>query len=307
MELSIVIPAYNEEESLPELMKRISANVDSLEIAYEVIFVDDGSTDSTPQVIESLKEIYPQIRAIFFRRNYGKSPALSEGFKMAEGAKVLTMDADLQDDPAEIPALMQMIDDGYDMVSGWKKTRHDPISKTLPSKFFNKVTAALSGIHIHDFNCGLKIYRNEVVKSMAVYGELHRYLPVLAHYNGFKVGEMVVQHHARQHGHSKFGFTRIFPGFFDLFTVLFLTRFRTRPLHVFGIPGVLSFLSGFSIELYLTMRWFAGKGIGGRPLFFLGILLILVGIQFFGFGLLAEMISANQAKDVQYGIRKRIE
>ncbi len=307
MDLSIVIPAFNEEESLPELMKRISDVLTPLKTEFEVIFIDDGSSDKTPQVIESLKEEYPQIRAIFFRRNYGKSPALSEGFKIARGEKVVTMDADLQDDPAEIPALMEMIDSGYDMVSGWKKKRHDPLSKTIPSKFFNKVTAALSGIPIHDFNCGLKIYRNEVVKSMEVYGELHRYLPVLAHYNGFKVGEMVVKHHARKHGYSKFGFMRIFPGFFDLFTVLFLTRFRSTPLHIFGMPGILAFVAGFLIELYLTARWFAGSGIGGRPLFFLGILLILVGIQFFGFGLLAEMVSANQAKDVEYGIRKRID
>lgn len=307
MDLSIVIPAYNESESLPELLARITESADPLQLEYEIIVVDDGSNDGTFQTLKSLKPQYPRLRALRFRKNYGKSPALAEGFKAAQGERVITMDADLQDDPAEIPSLLAKLDEGYDMVSGWKKERHDPITKTVPSKLFNLVTSLMSGIRLHDFNCGLKAYRKVVVESLQVYGELHRFLPVLAHWHGFRVGELVVKHHPRKFGRTKFGLARFFNGFFDLMTVLFLTRFRTTPLHIFGMIGMLSFSVGFLIELYLTIMWFYGHGIGGRPLFFLGILLIIVGIQFVGFGLLAEMTSAGLAENVNYSIKEKIE
>ncbi len=307
MDLSIVIPAFNEKDSLLELLKRITEEMESQTLEYEVIIVDDGSTDGTLAELHRLKSQYPRLKAISFRRNYGKSPALSEGFRLASGTYVVTMDADLQDDPAEIPALIEKLESGYDMVSGWKKKRHDPLSKTVPSRIFNFFTARLTGIPIHDFNCGLKIYRREVVESLQVYGELHRFLPVLAHWQGFRVGELPVQHHPRKYGKSKFGFARFLNGFFDLLTVLFLTRFKTSPLHVFGFIGMGLFSIGFIIELYLTWQWFLGHGIGRRPLFFLGILTIIVGVQFVGFGLVAEMLSAGFAENVTYSIRERIE
>lgn len=307
MDLSIVIPAYNEHESLPELLEKISQSLQPHTLVYEIIVVDDGSNDDTLKVLRSLKEQYASLRVLSFRKNYGKSPALSVGFREARGKSVVTMDADLQDDPAEIPNLLAKLDEGYDMVSGWKKRRHDPLSKTIPSKIFNLVTSIFSGIRIHDFNCGLKAYRQQVVKSINVYGELHRFIPVLAHWHGFKVSEIPVQHHPRLYGKTKFGVARFFNGFFDLLTVLFLTRFKSTPLHIFGFLGLVSFIIGFLIEAHLTLQWFEGTGIGQRPLFFLGILLIIVGIQFIGFGLVAEMISAGLAENVDYSIKEKIE
>lgn len=307
MDLSIVIPAYNEHQSLPELMEKISQSLKPHNLIYEIIVVDDGSNDDTLNVLRSLKEQYPPLRVLSFRKNYGKSPALSVGFREARGKSIVTMDADLQDDPAEIPNLLAKLDEGYDMVSGWKKRRHDPLSKVIPSKIFNLVTSVFSGIRIHDFNCGLKAYRQQVVKSINVYGELHRFIPVLAHWHGFKVSEIPVQHHPRVYGKTKFGLARFFNGFFDLLTVLFLTRFKSTPLHIFGFLGLVSFFIGFLIEAHLTWLWFTGTGIGQRPLFFLGILLIIVGIQFIGFGLVAEMISAGLAENVDYSIKEKIE
>ncbi len=307
MDISIVIPAYNEHASLPELLKRIREAVAPLNRSYEIIVIDDGSQDQTFETLKSLKNEYPMLKAIRFRRNYGKSPALSEGFKMVRGNFVITMDADLQDDPDEIPNLLSKLNDGFDMVSGWKKVRHDPITKTVPSRIFNYVTAKITGIKIHDFNCGLKAYRREVIEAIQVYGEMHRFLPVLAHWQGFRVGEVVVTHHPRKFGKSKFGAARFFNGFFDLMTVLFLTRFKTSPLHVFGMVGFIAFAAGFFVEAYLSVLWFMGQGIKQRPLFFLGILLLIVGIQFVGFGLVAEMLSANHAENVTYSIRERIK
>lgn len=307
MDLSIVIPAYNEHQSLPELIEKITRSLKPHTLTYEIIVVDDGSNDDTLEVLRSLKEKHPPLRVLSFRKNYGKSPALSVGFREAHGKSVVTMDADLQDDPAEIPNLLAKLDEGYDMVSGWKKLRHDPLSKVIPSKIFNLVTSVFSGIRIHDFNCGLKAYRQEVVKSINVYGELHRFIPVLAHWHGFKVSEIPVQHHPRVYGKTKFGLARFFNGFFDLLTVLFLTRFKSTPLHIFGFLGLVSFIIGFLIEAHLTWLWFFGTGIGQRPLFFLGILLIIVGIQFIGFGLVAEMISAGLAENVDYSIKEKIE
>ncbi len=307
MDLSIVIPAYNEHASLPELLKRIHEAVAPLKMSFEVIVIDDGSRDKTFEILKSLKNDFPMLKAIRFRRNYGKSPALSEGFKMVNGKFVITMDADLQDDPTEIPHLLSKLNEGFDMISGWKKVRHDPVTKTLPSRVFNYVTSKITGIKIHDFNCGLKAYRREVIESLQVYGEMHRFLPVLAHWQGFRVGELIVTHHARKFGKSKFGAARFFNGFFDLMTVLFLTRFKTSPLHIFGMVGFVTFAAGFVIEAYLSVLWLMGQAIKQRPLFFLGILLLIVGIQFVGFGLVAEMLSANHAENVTYPIRDRIE
>lgn len=307
IDLSIVIPAYNEKDSLPELLLQIEEALMPLQLTYEIIVVDDGSNDGTLDVLRSLKEQFKQMKVISFRRNYGKSAALSEGFKITRGRYVVTMDADLQDDPREIPNLISKLEEGYDLVSGWKKKRFDPITKTVPSRFFNFVTSRLTGIRIHDFNCGLKAYRQEVVKDLQVYGELHRFLPVLAHWNGFRVGEIVVQHHPRKYGKTKFGISRFFNGFFDLITVLFITRYKSTPLHIFGMFGLTTFMVGFLIEAYLSVRWFMGESIRNRPLFFLGILTIIVGVQFVVFGLLGEMISANFAEGVEYSIKERIE
>lgn len=307
VDISIVVPAYNEAESFPELLSQIQDAVAPMNRSFEVIIVDDGSNDGSVEVLKSLKEKYPFLKVLSFRKNYGKSAALSEGFKIVQGKYVITMDADLQDDPHEIPNLIAKLEEGYDLVSGWKKKRHDPLSKTIPSRLFNFVTSRITGIRIHDFNCGLKAYRQQVVKDMTVYGELHRFLPVLAHWNGFRVGEIVVQHHPRKYGKTKFGMARFFNGFFDLMTVLFITRYKSTPLHIFGMLGLLTSFAGIAIELYLTVGWFMGERIRNRPLFFLGILTIIVGIQFFVFGLIGEMISAHFAERVEYSIKEKIE
>lgn len=306
MEISIVIPAYNEAESLPELLKQLTATLQPMNKVYEVLIIDDGSSDGTAELLRSLSSEYPNLKALIFRRNYGKSPALSEGFRIAKGKYVITMDGDLQDDPKEIPNLLAKLEEGYDLVSGWKKKRHDPLSKRLPSKLFNYIVSKAARLDLNDFNCGLKAYRNEVVKDLQVYGELHRFLPFLANAKGYRVTEIAVQHHPRIHGVSKFGARRYLNGAFDLMTVLFLTRFRTSPLHIFGTMGLISFMTGFIIEAYLITLWFMGEGIGRRPLFLWGIFMILMGIQFVGFGLIAEMISANQAENVRYTIREVI-
>ncbi len=308
MKLSVVIPLLNEEESLQPLFDRIHETCRDNNLNYEVVFVDDGSTDGSLEVLKSLKKTYPNIiKIISFRKNYGKSAALSEGFKIVEGDIVITMDADLQDDPREIPNLIAKLEEGYDLVSGWKKNRHDPLSKTLPSKLFNYVTSKMTGIKIHDFNCGLKAYRKEVIDDLPVYGEMHRYLPVLANWQGYKVSEIPVEHHPRKYGVTKFGINRFFHGFFDLFTVLFLTRYKKTPLYIFGMVGFTMSFIGFLIEAYLTVYKFMGHGgISRRPLFFLGILLIIVGSQFFSLGLLAEMISAHFAEKQDYSIKEKI-
>jgi glycosyltransferase involved in cell wall biosynthesis len=279
-----------------------------LKKSHEIIIVDDGSNDNTLAVCKSLRQEFPELKIISFRKNYGKSAALSEAFKMAAGEYVITMDADLQDDPDEIPNLIAGLDSGeFDLISGWKKKRHDPISKTIPSRFFNFVTSRITGIRIHDINCGLKIYRNVVIKDLQIYGELHRFLPALAHWNGFRVGELVVKHHPRKYGKTKFGISRFFNGFFDLLTVLFITRYQTSPLHIFGMLGVITSLLGIIIELYLSINWFLGDRIRNRPLFFLGILAIIVGVQFIVFGLLGEMITFRFAQNTNYSIKEKIE
>jgi glycosyltransferase involved in cell wall biosynthesis len=308
MDISVVIPAFNEAESLPELISRIAKVEHGMKMTFEILIVDDGSRDNTLEVLRNLKKEHKNLKVISFRRNYGKSAALSQAFKTAEGQYIITMDADLQDDPDEIPNLINKIEsDDLDLVSGWKKKRYDPFSKTLPSKLFNRVTSLLTGIRIHDFNCGLKAYRSAVIKDLTIYGELHRFLPVLAHWNGFRVGEIAVQHHRRKYGKTKFGVSRFFNGFFDLLTVLFITRFQSSPLHIFGMLGLISVFLGLVIEIYLTVLWFMGKVIRNRPLFFLGILGIIVGVQFIVFGLLGEMIAARFAAHVEYSIKEKID
>jgi glycosyltransferase involved in cell wall biosynthesis len=307
MDISIVVPLLNESESLEELTECVSQELTNLNKSFEIVFIDDGSTDGSFDIIKKLKKKYTQIRSIRFSRNFGKSAALSEGFKIARGEIVITMDADLQDDPAEIPKLINEIESGYDLVSGWKQKRNDPLNKTIPSKFFNFITRQLTGIKIHDFNCGLKAYRSQVIKAIPVYGELHRYLPVLAHWLGYRVGELVVKHHPRKFGYSKFGVKRFFNGFFDLLTVLFITRYRQKPLHLFGFMGLGSSLLGGLILAYLSILWFEGHGIGQRPLFFLGVLLIIVGVQFFSIGLIGEMLINTRDNSVEYTIKDTID
>jgi glycosyltransferase involved in cell wall biosynthesis len=306
MDVSIVVPLYNEEESLQELVAQINNTLSKQEYTFEICFIDDGSTDESLNILKELHTRYSEIKILSFRKNYGKSAALSEGFKLAEGDIVITMDADLQDDPSEIPNIIDKINSGYDLVSGWKKKRFDPLGKTIPSKFFNFITSRLTGIKINDFNCGLKGYRQQVIKEIPVYGSLHRYLPVLAHWKGFIVGEIVVQHHPRKYGQTKYGLRRFFDGFFDLFTVLFLTRYRQKPLHLFGFFGLGSLSLGFIISLYLTVLWFMGQGIGNRPLLFLGVLLMIVGMQSFSIGLIGEMITNLKGEEGSYSVKEKI-
>lgn len=302
---SIVVPLLNEEESIPELYDRIQEVMRGLGKSFEVIFVDDGSTDRSFDVLSRLHAQHREIKVFQFRRNYGKSAALAVGFREARGEFVITMDADLQDDPAEIPALIEALGTSYDLISGWKQKRHDPISKTIPSRFFNFVTAKMTGIPLHDFNCGLKAYRQEVVKSVQVHGELHRYIPALAHWAGYRVGEKAVQHHARKYGRTKFGLSRFFRGFLDLLTVLFTTRYIRRPLHLFGVWGTFALLIGAAIDLYLSIEWLRGStSLSNRPLFLVGFLFIITGIQFISIGLLGEMITRQEPDDQIYSIRK---
>ncbi len=296
IDLSVVIPFLNEEGSLVELHQRLTNVATAQNLNYELIFVDDGSRDASNSIVHELKKSDPRVRLITFRRNQGKSAALEVGFSQSRGNFVVTMDADLQDDPAEIPNLIAKLSEGFDLVSGWKQVRHDPITKTLPSKVFNKVTGFLSGIELHDFNCGLKIYRREVTQELHVYGERHRFLPVLAHMQGFRVGELPVQHHPRVHGKTKFGAYRFLAGFFDLTTLLFRMKFVTKPLHFFGSLGSISLLIGLGIIGYLSFGWFQGRWIGNRPILLIGVLGVVSGVQLFTLGLLAEMIAEKSAR-----------
>ncbi len=291
LDVSVVIPSYNEAESLPELFSRIYDVLQpQFTNAFEIWLIDDGSDDNTAETVHGLEEKFPAIRYVQFRRNYGKAAALMEGFRRVQGEYVITMDADLQDDPSEIPPMIEMLKNNADMVSGWKKQRHDPITKTIPSKLFNAVTRLTTGIRIHDFNCGLKAYRNEVVQNLNIHGELHRYIPVLAHFMGFRVTEKVVQHHPRKYGQTKYGLARFFRGFFDFITVLFLSRYTERPMHFFGMGGLVLTGLGLIINVYLAVYWFLGGHLSNRPLLFLGVLLVIVGVQLFSIGLLGEML-----------------
>ena len=310
MDISVVIPFLNEEESLPELTEWIQRVANTNHLSYEIIMVDDGSSDKSWYVVEELRKKNPNIKGIKLQRNYGKSAALNEGFRAAQGEVVITMDADLQDSPEEIPGLRRMIiEDGYDLVSGWKKTRHDPIGKTLPSKFFNWFTKKVSKIKLHDFNCGLKSYKLKVVKSIEVYGEMHRYIPLLAKWAGFKnIGEKVVEHRARKYGKSKFGMSRLITGGLDLASILFVGKYGKRPMHFFGTWGAFAFLLGLIIFIYLTISkfFFDKTGLTQRPLFFFAILAMIIGTQLFVTGFVAELISRNAPGRNNYLIEEKL-
>ena len=307
--ISFVIPAKDEADSLETLFQKITTVMGHLpDYNFEVVFVDDGSSDKTWEIMESLAVDHPnRVIALRLRRNFGKAFALATGFQASHGDIIITMDADLQDDPEEIPRFIAMLEEGYDLVSGWKQNRQDPLSKTLPSRLFNKVTAWLSGVPLHDFNCGFKAYRREVLQSLRLYGELHRYVPVLAHDRGFRITEIPVKHHPREHGVSKYGWERYARGFLDLLTVLATTRYRHKPGHLFGGLGIASGLLGVAILTYLAVLWFSGvRPIGTRPLFFIGILLVILSIQLISVGLLAELIThhANE-KPPEFAILER--
>lgn len=293
-DLSIIIPVYDEEENIAEFYEKLCSILSVLDKTYEIIFVDDGSADNTFQEIKAIRD--SNIRIIRFQRNYGKAAALSCGFNKSRGDFVITLDGDLQDDPKEIPRFLEKLKE-FDMVSGWKVKRRDPVSKTFPSKCFNKLTRFITGVKINDFNCGYKGYRREVVKNINLYGEFHRYIPALAHWKGYTVGEIEVEHHARIHGKSKYGVGRIFKGCFDLITVTFLMLYKKRPLHVFGGIGLLLGFSGIAISLYLFSLWITGIRIGERPLLMLGILLIVTGAQFVSLGLIGELITNSRNND----------
>ena len=291
LDLSVVVPVFNEDGSVAELSTRIATVLADHPWRWELIFIDDGSTDGSPDRLAALAQADGRVRVITLQRNFGKAAALTAGFDAARGRCIITMDADLQDDPAEIPRFVARLDAGEDVVSGWKKVRNDPLDKTLPSRLFNWVTRRVSGVRLNDFNCGFKGYRARAIRHLNLYGELHRFIPVILHWQGFRVGELAVQHHPRRHGRSKYGVSRLFKGFFDLLTVTLLTRYRARPLHIFGYVGTAAGALGLLVLAYLTVLWFAGFGpIGTRPLLFLGLLLVVVGVQLFCTGLVAELI-----------------
>jgi glycosyltransferase involved in cell wall biosynthesis len=296
--ISVVVPLLDEEGSLEELYREICAALEPRGEPFEVIFVDDGSTDGSMGVLARLHDESTNVVVVHLRRNFGKAAALKAGFLEARGETVVTIDADLQDDPAEIPQLLAKLDEGFDLVSGWKVRRNDPFPRRLFSRVFNWTTGAISGVRLHDVNCGLKAYRAEVLQDMRLYGELHRFIPVLASYQGFRVAEVSVNHRARRHGSSRYGPERYLRGFFDLLSVTFMGRYRYRPLHLFGGLGLLMGALGFIILLYLSVLWFWGQGIGGRPLFFLGVLLEVVGIQLVSLGLLSELITSQHEERV---------
>ncbi|MBC7885956.1 MAG: glycosyltransferase family 2 protein [Saprospiraceae bacterium] len=310
MDISFVIPLLNEADSLPELHDWITKVMEREHYAYEIIFVDDGSKDNSWQVIEKLRQKNPCVRGLKFRRNYGKSAGLNVGFEHANGAVIITMDADLQDSPEEIPEMYRMIkEDGFDIVSGWKKKRFDPISKTIPTKLYNFVTSKMSGIHLHDMNCGLKAYRSDVIKNIEVYGEMHRYIPVIAKWSGFtNIGEKVVQHQARKYGVTKFGISRFLYGPLDLFSIMFMGKFGKRPMHFFGVLGTFIFFGGLAILGYLSLEKIMNDtvGIANRPAFYLGILSVIVGVQLFIAGFLGELISRSATDRNKYKIEKEI-
>ncbi|MTI21230.1 glycosyltransferase [Fulvivirga sp. RKSG066] len=315
VDISVVIPLYNEEESLPELCDWISRVMQTHGFTYEVLLVDDGSIDNSWEVVQQIALVNPSVKGIKFNRNFGKSAALNTGFKAAEGKVVISMDADLQDSPDEIPELYRMIaEEGYDMVSGWKKKRHDPISKTIPSKFFNYITRKISGIKLHDFNCGLKAYNAKVVKHIQVYGEMHRYIPVIAKWNGFtKIGEKSVVHRERKYGNTKFGLERFINGFLDLLSITFVSKFKRKPMHFFGTLGTISFASGFFItcyvigmKLYQIYAKIPARDVVDQPLFFLALVALIVGVQLFLTGFLAEMIAMKSNSKNEYLVVDKI-
>lgn len=317
MDISVIVPLYNEVESLPELTEWIRKVMNKANFSYEIILIDDGSDDGSWDKIEELKADHLNLVGIKFRRNYGKSAALNVGFEAAQGDVIITMDADLQDSPDEIPELYRRIhEEKFDLVSGWKQKRYDPLTKTIPTKFFNSVTRQMSGIHnLHDFNCGLKAYRKEVVKSIEVYGEMHRYIPVLAKWAGFKnIGEQVVEHRPRKYGTTKFGFSRFVNGFLDLLSIFFVGKFAKRPMHFFGTMGVLCFFSGTIIALWIIgekLYYIANhirytREVTSQPLFYIALVAIIVGFQLFLTGFIAELVSRNAPERNSYQIEKTV-
>ena len=291
--ISVVIPVRNEERSVALLLDELASALDGHGVPWEAVFVDDGSTDGTFSALTRLHAAADNVRVVRLRRNFGKAAALQAGFEACEGDVVVTIDGDLQDDPAEIPRLLAKLDEGFDLVSGWKVKRRDPLSRRIPSKLFNWVSGRVSGLRLHDLNCGLKAYRAEVVRGLRIYGELHRFVPVLAHYRGFRVAELPVNHRPREHGRSRYGMERYVRGFLDLLTVTFMGRYRQRPLHLFGGLGLGLSLLGGIVLTYLTVLKLAGNAIGHRPLLTLGVLLVVVGLQFLSLGLLSELITSH--------------
>ncbi|UPK67656.1 glycosyltransferase family 2 protein [Chitinophaga filiformis] len=305
MDISVIVPLKNEEESLPELAAWIDRVMQEHHYSYEVWMIDDGSTDNSWNIIQQLAAANPNVKGIKFQRNYGKSAALNEGFRAAQGDVIITMDADLQDSPDEIPELYRMIrEDGFDLVSGWKKKRYDSaLTKNLPSKLYNYTTTRMSGVRLHDMNCGLKSYRRKVIKSIEVYGEMHRYIPVIAKWNGFrKIGEKVVEHRARKYGTSKFGLERFINGFLDLASIMFISKFGKRPMHLFGALGTLSFVIGFGIALYLAIEKiiYSQYKMTERPIFFLALLAMIIGSQLFLTGFIGELVTRNAPERNEY-------
>jgi len=315
-QISIIVPLFNEAESLPELCAWIDQVMQKHAFSYEMIFINDGSTDNSWTVLQDLSNKYPSLQGICFARNYGKSAALHEGFAKANGEVVITMDADLQDSPDEIPELYRMItEENYDLVSGWKQKRFDPLSKTIPTKLYNAATRKLSGVNLHDFNCGLKAYKKEVVKTLRLYGEMHRYIPVQAKWNGFtKIGEKVVQHQSRKYGVTKFGLERFLYGFLDLLSISFVQAFGKRPMHLFGSLGILSFFSGSVItcwligeKLYQIANNLKYRNVTDNPLFFLALVAIILGVQLFLAGFIGELLVTNSDKTTDFKIKHTID
>jgi dolichol-phosphate mannosyltransferase len=305
--ISVVIPVHDEERSVALLYEELESALEPGGEPWEAVFVDDGSTDGTFAALTRLHTKTPNTRVVRLRRNFGKSTALAAGFAQSEGETIVTIDGDLQDDPAEIPRLLTKLDEGFDLVSGWKTRRRDPLRRRLLSRIFNSVTGRVSGLRLHDLNCGLKAYRAEVVRGLALYGELHRFIPVLAHYRGFRVAELPVNHRPRAHGGSRYGVERYLRGFLDLLTVTFMGRYRHRPLHLFGGLGLVLGFVGSAVLVYLTVLKATGEAIGHRPLLTLGVLLVVVGLQFFSLGLLSEMVTSHHEERVGSGDRERAQ
>ncbi len=309
VDVTVLVPVMDEAGTVRELASRVAAVLDGLGRSFEIVFVDDGSRDGTPDRVREAHETDPRVKLVRLRRNFGKAAALSAGFDQSRGRIIITMDGDLQDDPEEIPRFLEAIETrDLDLVSGWKEHRRDPISKRLPSLLFNWVTRRVAGVDLHDFNCGFKAYRREVLEQISVYGELHRYIPVLASRRGFSIGEIAVNHHPRRYGTSKYGWDRLYKGLLDLITVLFITRYTRRPLHLFGAFGLVFLAGGFGINLYLAIRWLGGEYLSNRPLLLLGVLLMLLGIQVLTTGLLGEMITfKNFHRPDSYSVKERLE
>jgi dolichol-phosphate mannosyltransferase len=299
--ISVVVPVHDEERSVEPLYDELRAALDPLTEPWEAVFVDDGSTDGSFAALTRLHSAAPNVRVVRLRRNFGKAAALAAGFRQSTGETIVTIDADLQDDPAEIPRLLAKLDEGFDLVSGWKTQRRDPIRRRIPSKVFNSVVGRVSGVRLHDLNCGLKAYRAEVVRNLRIYGELHRFLPVLAHDRGYRVAELPVNHRPREHGKSRYGMERYVRGFLDFLTVWFMGRYRHRPLHLFGGLGLAMGAIGTTLLVYLTILKLSGEPIGQRPLLTLGVLLVVVGLQFFSLGLLSELITSHHEERTGLG------